>query len=113
MTYIRTIDIAHPPLSSGTAEELLDDEVRQIRSGKQWRVLKVIHGIGKNGRPAVLKQTVLNWAYRNRKQLKAVIPGENFNILDAQSQEMRKQCGQEPDADLGATNSGMTILWIK
>ena len=111
--YILTIDIAHPPLTSENAERVLDDELKQIRSAQQWRVLKVIHGYGTNERPAVLKQVVQNWAHRNRTRLLAVIPGEDYDILDAKTQEMRKQCGQVPDADLGKSNPGITLLWIK
>jgi hypothetical protein len=111
--YIRTIDIAHPPLSSKTAEEVLDHEVSQIRFSQQWRVLKVIHGHGTNEQPALLKQVVYNWAYRNRMRLLAVLPGEEYNILHATTQEMRKQCGQDIDPDLGKSNSGITLLWIK
>ena len=111
--YLRTIDIAHPPLTSKTAEEVLDDELMQFRSTKKWRVLKVIHGHGTNERPAVLKQVVHNWAHRNRAHLLAVIPGEEYNILDARTQEMRKQCGQVIDSDLGKSNPGITLIWIK
>jgi hypothetical protein len=111
--YIHTIDIAHPPLTSETAENVLYEEATLVRSTQTWRVLKVIHGHGLSERPAVLKQVVHNWAHRNRTRLLAVIPGENYNILDTDTQEMRKQCGQVSDVDLGASNSGITIIWIK
>jgi hypothetical protein len=111
--YIHTIDIAHPPLVSNIAEKVLDEETALIRSAHQWRVLKVIHGHGISERPSVLKQVVHDWAYVNRTRLLAVIPGENYNILDTKTQEMRKQCGQVTDHDLNASNSGITLLWIK
>ena len=111
--YLHTIDIAHPPLSSVTAEEVLDNELTQVRLTKKWRVLKIIHGNGTIKRPAVLKQIVQNWAYRNRAHLLAVIPGEEYNIHNPTTQEMRKLCGQVVDADLGNSNPGITILWIK
>ncbi len=94
--YFQTIDIAHPPLASNAAEKALDDELNNVRSKQNLRVLKIIHGHGTNEHPAVLKQVVLNWAYRNRMHLLAVIPGEDYNILDAKTQEMRKQCGLVP-----------------
>jgi hypothetical protein len=111
--YVHTIDIAHPPLASGIAEKMLDDELIQIRSMNKWRVLKVVHGQGTNEHPAVLKQVVRNWAHRNRARLRAVIPGEEYDILDAKTQEMRKQCGQVEDSDLGVSNPGITLIWIK
>jgi len=111
--YIHTIDIAHPPLKSELAEQVLDEKVGQVFSAQKWRVLKVIHGHGSETQPAILKQVVYNWAHRNRKRLLAVIPGETYNILDVKTQEMRSQCGQVADNDLGAINSGITLIWIK
>jgi hypothetical protein len=111
--FIRTIDIAHPPMSSDDAEQLLDDEIRNVRSSKEWRVLKVIHGSGNQARPAVLKEVVRNWAYRNRTKLLAMIAGEEYDMFDAKTVEMRKACGQIPDQDLGTSNSGITVIWIK
>jgi hypothetical protein len=111
--YFYTIDIAHPPLTSEAAEMMLDDEVRRIRSTQKLRVLKVIHGYGTDDKPAVLKQVVYNWAHRNQARLLSVIPGENYHILDAKTQEMRKQCGQVPDLGLGKSNPGITLFWVK
>ena len=111
--YVHTIDIAHPPLTSDAAEITLDDEISHVRSAQNRRVLKVIHGSGTSDRPAVLKQVVRNWAHRNRARLLAVIPGEEYSILDPKTQEMRKQCGQVTDSDLDATNSGITVIWVK
>jgi hypothetical protein len=111
--YIRTIDIAHPPLVSETAEALLDEEVQYIRSAKEWRVLKVIHGYGSQERPGILKEVVRNWAHRNRTKLLAVITGEEYQMFDAKTIELRKVCGQINDPDLGAGNSGVTLIWIK
>jgi hypothetical protein len=111
--YIRTIDIAHPPLLSGAAEKLLDDELRNVRSTKEWRVLKVIHGYGSHERPGVLKEVVRNWTYRHRAKLLAVIPGEEYQMFDAKTIEMRKACGQMHDPDLGVCNLGITLIWIR
>jgi hypothetical protein len=111
--YIRTIDIAHPPLTPAIAEKVLDEEAGLVLSTQPWRVLKIIHGHGTDQRPSVLKQIVYNWAHQNRKRLRALIPGENYSIHDSQTQEMRKYCGQVTDADLDVSNSGITLIWIK
>jgi hypothetical protein len=111
--FIDTIDIAHPPMRSDDAEQFLEDKTRTIRSSKEWRVLKIIHGYGSQERPAVLKEVVRNWAYRNRSKFLAVIPGEEYDMFDAKTIEMRKACGQIPDRDLGTSNSGITLIWIK
>jgi hypothetical protein len=111
--YIQTIDIAHPPLSSDAAEKLLDDEIRRIRSTSELRVIKVIHGYGSTAGRSTLKELVKNWSYRNRKHVLAVIPGEEYSILNVKTMEMRKACGQISDPDLDTCNSGITIIWVK
>jgi hypothetical protein len=111
--YFHSIDITHPPLTSEAAEEVLDDEVNQIRFTQKWRVLKVIHGNSSDERLCMLKQVVHNWAHRNRANFRAVIPGENYNTINPVTQELRKICGQVPDPDLGASNPGLTLIWIK
>ncbi len=111
--YVRTIDIAHPPLKSDDAEQILENELRSARLSKEGRVLKVIHGYGSQERPGVLKGVVRNWTYRNRAKLLAVIPGEEYQMFDAKTIEIRKACGQMFDPDLGMSNSGITLIWIK
>jgi hypothetical protein len=110
---VHTIDIAHPPLKSDDAEQLLENRLRSASLSKNRCVLKVIHGYGSSEKPGVLKEFVRNWTYRNRAKLLAVIPGEEYNMFDAKTIEMRKACGQIIDPDLGAYNPGITIIWIK
>ena len=110
---VRTIDIAHPPLKSDDAEQMLENELRSAHLSKERCVLKVIHGYGSQERPGVLKEVVRNWTYRNRAKLLAVIPGEEYHIFDAKTIEMRKACGQISDPDLGASNPGITLIWMK
>ncbi len=111
--YIHTIDIAHPALASEVAEEALDGAILYIRSTQNLRTLKIVHGRGDTDRPSVLKGIAQNWAYRNRKRFKAIIPGEEYGIFNPETLDMRKACGQEPDADLNAHNPGVTIVWVK
>jgi hypothetical protein len=110
--YIKTIDIAHPPLSSNEAEELLDEEFLAVRNSKDLRALKIVHGYGSEAGRSILKVVVRNWTYRNRKYLVDTIPGEEYSIMNAKTMEMRKKCGQVPDPDLEASNPGITIVWI-
>jgi hypothetical protein len=111
--YIRTIDIAHPPLKSDDAEQLLENELQNVPLSNKQYVLKIIHGHGSYDRPGVLKEVVRNWAYRNRAKLSAVIPGEEYSMFDYNTIEMRKVCGQISDPDLGAGNPGITLIWVK
>jgi hypothetical protein len=110
---IHTVDIAHPPLTAQRAEQVLDEELRTIRSHPQERVLKIIHGKGSNEHPAVLKEVALNWSFRQRDRLRAVIPGTEYDIFHADALALRKECGQMGDADFGAANAGITVIWVK
>jgi len=111
--YIHTIDIAHPPLTANAAETVLNDEWQRVRSTKDYHALKIVHGYGSPERPGILKEVVHNWTYRNRSKLLAVIPGEEYNMFNTSTIEMRKACGQIHDSDLGVSNPGITIVWIK
>jgi hypothetical protein len=106
---MKIVDIAHPPMRGEEAESLLDDLLRTVRATGSPTSVKIIHGHGGN---AVLKQAVQNWIYRNRKRVRAAVPGERYAITDAETAAMRLSCGQETDADLGAANPGITVLWI-
>ena len=113
MHVLHTLDIAHPPLHGGVAERELDDALRMVRGSGNLRGLKIIHGYGKSGSGGVLKDVVLNWAYRNKRWIKSVIPGEQYSVHDRQTLEMRMHAGQISDPDLEAGNPGITIIWVK
>ncbi len=110
--YVYTLDIAHPPLTAGSAEKVLADKVHRLRQAKQLHVLKVIHGSGSNKRLGVLKEVVRNWAYRHRRYLRGTIPKEEYHHNPV-VQDMRKTCGQMSDLDLGPRNQGMTLICVR
>jgi len=85
----------------------------RVRNSPTLRVLKVIHGHGSTGRGGSSREVVRNWAFRNRHRLRAVIPGESYEVSDADTHELRIEIGQYPDSDLGKGNPGITLLWIK
>jgi hypothetical protein len=109
---VLTIDVAHPPLHPDQVEEELLRASMQVRNRPELRVLKVIHGHGSSGKGGSTKETVRNWAFRNRNKLRAVIDGEEYGLYDPTVQELRKEVGNYPDADLNNSNPGITILWI-
>ena len=104
------IDIAHPPMRPEEAEQFLNDTLTRLRQERGPTTIKIIHGHGGSG---VLKQLVQNWAYRNRSRFRAVIPGEEYDLFDPRTQEMRKNSASTTDSDLGSGNPGMTIIWVK
>jgi hypothetical protein len=111
--YFFVIDVGHPPRLPQQVENELAAALTKVRNSSTWRVIKVIHGYGSHGRGGNTKETVRNWAFQFRRRWRAVINGEDYNIFDDDTQEMRQVCGQISDADLGSGNPGITLLWVK
>ncbi|MCA9732961.1 MAG: hypothetical protein H6696_00655 [Deferribacteres bacterium] len=111
-SYIYTIDVAHPPMHPDAVEHTLFDGWKLVRNHKQYRVLKVVHGYGSSGRGGSTKETVLNWVFQNRNRFENIIPGENFDLFDADTLEMIAECGTVDDGDLGRSNLGITLIWV-
>ncbi len=112
-TYMLTLDVGHPPRPPQQVESALDAALSKLRSSSQLRVIKVIHGYGSHGQGGHTKVTVRNWAFQFRRRLRGIINGEDYDIFDANTQEMRDECGQLDDNDLGIGNPGITLLWVK
>ncbi|KAA3618946.1 MAG: hypothetical protein DWQ05_06155 [Calditrichaeota bacterium] len=111
-SYIYTIDTAHPPRHPELVEEALLETWMRVRNHSVLRVIKVIHGHGSSGIGGSTKETVLNWAYQHRGRFKNIIPGEQFSLFDATTQEMIAECGSIHDDDCGNANPGITLLWV-
>lgn len=111
--YIYVIDVGHPPRSPQQVEDELAAALSKVRNSSTLRVIKAIHGYGSHGRGGSTKETVRNWAHQFRRRFRTVIAGEDYDIFDSATQEMRQECGQMTDADLGIGNPGITLLWIK
>lgn len=108
MNIVLTIDVAHPPRHPDMVEYELEENLLRVHNSSSLCILKIIHGKSGN-----TKQIVRNWAHNKRFRLRGIIYGENYSIFDKQTQEMRNDVGQSPDADLETSNSGITILWVK
>jgi hypothetical protein len=109
---MRVIDVAHPPRHPERVEEDLLATLADARNTPGLRVLKIIHGYGSSGSGGSTKEIVRNWLFR-RKGIRAVIEGERYGLLDPDTQKLRQEIGTEPDPDLDAGNSGITIVWIR
>ncbi len=77
------------------------------------RVLKIIHGWGRETGSNVLQGKVRGWLARNPFPFRAAIPGEAYHTLDATTVQMRDEVGQFPDTDLNADNAGVTVVWLR
>ena len=110
---ILLLDVAHPPRPPGEVEDEILDAWSQVRNSPFLRILKIIHGYGKSGKGGGTKEVVRNWLFQNRARFNRVIDGENYSLYDVSTQELRKQVGEYADSDVGATNPGITVVWVK
>ncbi len=96
------------------ARRLVSAQIRQA-SRKTVQVLKIIHGYGSSGRGGALCHG-LRKSFRLRKKegvIKDFIAGEDFTIFnDAVLNLLEVVPELRGDPDLGATNEGVTILWL-
>jgi hypothetical protein len=91
------------------------DEIRKSRR-EGVRVLKIIHGYGSSGKGGTL-QHGLRKSFALRKKegvIKDFIPGEHFTIFNPVVLELLEAVpALRADADLAATNEGVTVVWLK
>jgi len=111
-TPLLILDVAHPPARQEVVEEQLLEAVKRVRTSREVRLIKIIHGYGSSGRGGGTKTVVENWLFRRRTLVRAVVPGESYDLLDAATLAMRAEVGQYPDPDLGAGNRGITVVWV-
>lgn len=99
-------------------DEARREVIAEIRRAKREgvRVLKVIHGYGSTGKGGTLC-VGLRKSFRLRREegvIRAFIPGENFTIFDPVTLDLLDAVPDlRGDPDLGATNEGVTLLWLK
>jgi hypothetical protein len=108
-----TIDVAHPPRDPDVSVEQVVHALEEVRNSAVLRVLKVIHGYGKSGRGGSTRELIRNWAFVNSRHFRAAVYGEMYVLSNPVVQELRREVGQYADADLGAGNAGITVVWVK
>jgi hypothetical protein len=107
------IDVAHPPRRPEEVETALLEAWSGVRNSGTLRVLKIIHGHGSSGKGGTTRTVVRNWLFRNRSRFKGIIEGEAYTVFDERVVSMREVAGQFSDRDLGAANSGITVVWVR
>lgn len=97
------------------ARRLVIDEIKRAKSARA-RVLKVIHGYGSSGKGGALC-VGLRKSFGLRKKERVIrdfIAGEDFTIFNDTVLVLLEAVPElRGDPDLGATNEGVTILWLK
>lgn len=115
MSAIRTFNVEAGLPTLDEARRLVIDQIKQAkRAGAQ--VLKVIHGYGSSGKGGALC-VGLRKSFGLRKKegvIKDFIAGEDFTIFNEMVLALLEAVPElRGDPDLGATNEGVTILWLK
>ena len=115
MSMVRTFNVEAGMPTLDEARRLVIEEMREAKRARV-RVLKVIHGYGSSGKGGALC-VGLRKSFGLRKKegiIKDFIPGEDFTIFNETVLALLEAVPElRGDPDLGATNEGVTILWLK
>ncbi len=106
---LTTIDIGHKNFALDKAMSVLEAEVSILIFQGKSRAIKIIHGHG----AGALKNAVREWSIEQKGRFKAVIFGENYDMFDKESMDMRSDCGLPDDKDFGRRNSAITYIWLR
>ena len=97
------------------ARRLVAAEIRQAKR-EGAKALKVIHGYGSSGKGGALC-VGLRKSFGLRKKegvIKDYIAGEDFTIFNEIVLALLEAAPEiRGDPDLGATNEGVTVVWLK
>jgi hypothetical protein len=115
LSTVRTVNIEADLPTLEEARRRVIDDIRQSRR-EGVRVLKVIHGYGSSGKGGKLC-VGLRKSFALRKKegvIKDFIPGEDFSIFNPTVLSLLEAAPElRGDADLNATNEGVTLLLLK
>ena len=115
MSAIRTFNVEAGFPTLDEARRLVIEEINQAKRAGS-RVLKVIHGYGSSGKGGALC-VGLRKSFGLRKKegvIKDFIAGEDFSIFNNTVLDLLEAVPElRGDPDLGATNEGVTIVWLK
>ena len=115
MNAIKPFNVEAGRPSLDEARRLVIEEIKQAKR-EGVRVLKVIHGYGSSGKGGALC-VGLRKSFGLRKKegvIKDFIAGEDFSIFNNAVLSLLEAIPEfRGDPDLGATNEGASILWLK
>jgi hypothetical protein len=115
MNAMRTynVEIGLPTLDE--ARRLVIEEIRRAKR-EGAKALKVIHGYGSTGKGGKLNVGLRKSFTLRRKEgvIRDFVAGENFTIFNPTVLALLEAVPElRGDPDLGATNEGVTVLWLK
>jgi hypothetical protein len=97
------------------ARRRVQGEIRQARR-EGARVLKIIHGYGSSGKGGTLCLGLRKSFGMRKKEgvIRDFIRGEDFSVFNDTVLGLLEAVPElRGDPDLGATNEGVTVLWLK
>jgi len=115
MTTIRTFNVEAGLPTLEEARRLVIAEIKRARRDGA-RVLKVIHGYGSSGKGGALCVGLRKSLGLRKKEgvIKDFIAGEDFSIFNDTVLALLEAVPEvRGDPDLGATNEGVTFIWLK
>ena len=115
MSALRTFNVEAGMPTLEEARRLVAAEIRQAKR-EGAKALKVIHGYGSSGKGGALC-VGLRKSFGLRKKegvIKDYIAGEDFTIFNEIVLALLEAAPEiRGDPDLGATNEGVTVVWLK
>src|SRR6266478_1196945 len=115
MRALKTFNVEANRPTLDEARRLVIEEIKKAKR-EGVRILKIIHGYGSSGKGGTLC-TGLRKSFGLRKKegvIKDFIAGEEFSIFNDTVLALLEAVPElRGDPDLGATNEGVTILWVK
>lgn len=115
MPSLRTFNVEADLPTLEEARKLVMAEIRKAKSDGV-RVLKVIHGYGSSGKGGRLCLGLRKSFGLRKKEgvIRDFIPGENFSVFDGRTLALLEMLPDlRHDPDLGATNEGVSLLWLR
>ena len=91
---LKTIDIGHKNFSLDKAMSVLETEVSGL----------IFQGDA---------NAVREWCKDQQGRFKSIIFGENYDMFDKESMDMRSDCELPDDKDFGRRNSAITYIWLR
>ena len=115
MNTIQTYNVEAGLPTLDEARRLVIAEIKRAKR-EGIKVLKVIHGYGSSGKGGALC-VGLHKSFGLRKKegvIKDFVAGDDFSIFNDTVLSLLEAVPElRSDPDLGATNEGVTILWLK
>lgn len=109
---LREINLeAGMPYADAAIRRLTYELAHSRKSGVS--VLKIIHGYGSTGKGGRIRTEARAYLQRlkDRREIKDIIPGEQFSIFDAATRSAFVRCGAlRRDSDLERHNNGVTFI---